>query len=563
MLLLAYRHLKCQQLKICCHISVRNLSKDVTTPMTRYSSLLEKGILNVDKEQFKAVNKIQELYNDLKDYVPLIEADNKTGDVPQGLFLYGGVGTGKTLLLDLFYDSIPTTQKKRVHFHAFMLYLYSEMNRWNLCLEEDVDFVTPMEHVANKIMKDAWLICFDEIQVADYATCSLIDGLLSHMFAKGAVIVGTSNRSPQDLGDVSITEQFDGDLDNVQETIQSFKSRFIDNCRSHNLSTERDHRAELAPGELRYLYPSTIENEKTLDEMFAQLIPKNAKITSSTVSLYGRKVLIPLSVEHIARFSFQELCSQPLGPADYIKICNTYSVVFLENIPKLNMHTRSEARRFITFIDAVYESRVKLYCTAQSSYEQLFLMLPRGEDDYEMEQMQMEMIGEIAYDLKLMGLDFRSLNIISGEDEIFSFKRAISRLKEIQSAFYQSTNHRPQEFVPYIGSRDEIKNADDNRRSREKRRQEKLDEIDRENGKDSTNIEGNVTQNHVRDYTDTDWGDEASYLTTSKEVSSLSEKRSTKIDDRTKDLPHFGDQHFWGFGWWEKVRKKWIPKEEK
>lgn len=413
------------------------------------------------------------------------------------------------------------------------------------------------------ITKDTWLICFDEIQVADYASCSLIDGLLSHMFAKGAVIVGTSNRSPQDLGDVSITDQFDGDLDYVQETIQSFKSRFIDNCRTHHLETERDHRAELAPGELRYLYPFTIENERTLDEMYAKLIPKNTKITSSTVSLYGRKVLIPLSAGHIARFSFHELCSQPLGPADYIKICNTYSVVFLENVPKLNMHTRSEARRFITFIDAVYESRVNLYCTAQSNYEELFLMLPRDNEDYEMEQMHLEMIGEIAYDLKLMGLDFRSLNIISGEDEIFSFKRAISRLKEIQSAFYQSTKHRPQEFLPYIGTREEIDSADDRRRLREKQRQEKFDEMDKEKEIEAgTATEQPEIKPHGRDFTDTDWGDEASYLTMSKEASSLSQKRN-KIDDRTKDLPQFGDRHFWGFGWWEKVKKKWKPDAKK
>ena len=427
----------------------------------------------------------------------------------------------------------------------------------NVCLrlrecDRDISFI-----IILLLLQDAWLVCFDEIQVADYASCTLLDRLFSHMLDKGAVIVGTSNRAPKELGDVSITDDYDSDTESVQETIASFSSVFTKNCHLHNISSDRDHRTEMKPGELRYLYPCSIENEKTLDIMFTKLIPPKTNITSSTVEVYGRKVSIPLSAGHIARFSFRELCSQPLGSADYIKICNSFQTIFIDNIPKLNMNTRNEARRFLTFIDAAYESRVQLYCSADTSCNELFHMLPREDGNYEAEQMHVEMIGEIAYDLKLYGMDFRSLNIISGEDEIFSFQRAISRLKEIQSAYYQSTEYHPQEFLPYVGSREETENAQNRRKLREKRRQDKLNEINKE-----TEMENNKTDvindKNINDrlYNETDWGDEASYLTYSKEMSTLSEKNSKRTSGR-KDLPKFGDQHFWGFDWWEQLRKKW------
>merc|ERR1719450_393121 len=308
-------------------------------------------------------------------------------------------------------------------------------------------------------MQDTWLVCFDEIQLADYASCTLLQGVFSHMISKGAVIVATSDRAPKDLGDVSITDNFDGDTESVQDTVRSFTSIFETNCRLHELSSERDHRAEMVLGELRYLHPCSLKNTKKLDDMFAEVIQPVGKLTSSFVEIYGRKILIPLSAGHVARFSFRDLCCQPLGPADYIKICNSFKIIFIDNIPKLNINMKNEARRLLTFIDAAYESRVQVYCSADASYEELFLMLPRDDGNYEPEQMHMEMIGEIAYDLQISGLDFRSLNIISGQDEIFSFKRAVSRLKEIQSTFYQSSIHRPQEFLLYIGSREEVEKA--------------------------------------------------------------------------------------------------------
>jgi len=511
-------------------------------------------------QQFKAVRKIQEVFNTLKDYTPpdVYDVDNPPpkNSIPKGFYLHGGVGTGKTLLLDLFYDCMPAEGKKRVHFHSFMLYLYSEMNRWNLCLDEDADdFISPTEHIANKIMEDTWLVCFDEIQLADYASCTLLYGVLTHMLSKGAVIAGTSNRAPLQLGDINITDQYDGDLENVTDTVGSFAAIFEQNCLVHEVSNERDHRNELKPGECRYFHPCSQENSDLFDNLFAKTLPLPPKISSSVLTLYGRKILVPLSSGNVARFTFNDLCCNLLGPADYIKICNSFKVVFVDNIPKLTMNQKNEARRFITFIDAAYESRVQVYCTAEASFDDLFLLLPRDDGNYEPEQMHVEMMGEIAYDLQIHGMDFKSLNILSGKDEIFSFRRAVSRLKEFQSAIYQSSSYRTQEFLPYLGSKDEVDQAQSKRGERDQRRRQKFKEMLEEEG--LLDGDGEVDREKInnRSFSETDWGDEASYKSLSKEAEAVSR--------RNRKAPNFGDQHFWGMGWWEKVRGKWQKKKKK
>ena len=266
--------------------------------------------------------------------------------------------------------------------------------------------------------------------------------------------------------------------------------------------------------------------------MFVKCINPADKIKSTYIEVYGRKILIPISVGKVARFTFKELFCHPLGPADYIEICNHYETIFIDDIPKMTIGQRNEARRLLTFIDAVYESRGKLYCTAEASPQELFLMLPRENDNYEHEQMHMEMLGEIAYDLKIHGMDFRSLNILSGEDEIFSFKRAISRLQEMQSSFYQNTNYRKQTFVPYIGTKSEREAAEENRRMRERQRQQKYSELQDE----IDDLQFHHTFEKVKDrsYKETDWGDEASYLTLSKENYS---NRSNKVKEENRGTP--------------------------
>ncbi|XP_057295656.1 putative ATPase N2B [Hydractinia symbiolongicarpus] len=290
-------------------------------------------------------------------------------------------------------------------------------------------------------MEDAWLICFDEIQVADYTACTLLEDVLGHMIDKGAVIVGTSNQAPMELGDCSQTDCFYDESFSVESLVSSFRELFTNNCLVYYLDSDRDHRVDMKAGQARFLHPMSVETKEEMNRLFAELIPPDQKISSSFVSVNGRNVFVPMLAGKVARFTFQELFQQSLGPIDYLTICNHFEFIFLDDIPKMIINHNSEARRFFKFIDAAYESRVKLYCTADASLEDLFLMIDRGDVDDDLEQLDTA--------------SFRSLNVITGENELFSFRRAVSRLKMIGSVFYQETKYRPHRFIPYFGTEEE------------------------------------------------------------------------------------------------------------
>ena len=504
---------------------------------------------------------------------------------PKGCYIHGEVGTGKTVLLDLIYDCLPDGTKKRVHFHNFMLFLYSEFNKWNLCSHNQSDSAylqSPTEYIADKIMEDAWIICFDEVQVADYASCSLLEGVLKNMFSKGAMVIATSNRPIEQLGDLSISESNDGEHpleDESYESVRSFKSLLNSNCTTLHLNSEHDYRTSLSPGRSTFAYPINNETEEWLDHSFSKAVGTGRSLGTRYVTVYGRKVLIPISSGNgVARFTARELFEQPLGPADFIQICNNYNTIFVERIPKMGMAQRNQARRFLSFIDAAYESRTKLYCTAESKPEEIFTLLPKDgqQTDCYDDQMHFEMIGEIAYDLALSQLDFRSLGIITGEDEIFSFKRAISRLKEMQSLLYQMKPHRKQSFSPYVGTSEEKKGAVDRRRDRMIKRQKIIEDMERKKNKGDefaklrdtvddvlmNNPNGEMQEQSIeKRYKDLDWGDEASYTTWSQTVAQKNKFDETvqKLTEKVRGkgpAPRFNEKHFWGFGWWEKAIKR-------
>ena len=467
-----------------------------------------------------------------------------------------------------------------------MIYLYSEFNKWNLCSTRENSSVylsSPTEYIANKMMEDAWIICFDEVQLSDYASSTLLEGVLKNMFSKGAMIIATSNRSIDNLGDISISESHDGEHPIDTESFESFRSLKMllkDNCNALHLDSVHDYRTCMTPGKNTYAYPITNETEEWLDQAFSKVVGSGKSLDTRFVTVYGRKVLIPLSTSNgIARFNANELFHQPLGPADFIQICNSYHTIFVDRIPKMGMAQRNEARRFLSFIDAAYESRTKLYCTAATSPEKIFSLLPKednSETDNYQDQMHFEMIGEIAYDLALSQIDFSSLGIISGEDEIFSFKRAISRLKEMQSLLYQMRPHRKQSFAPYVGTKEERRGAVDRRRDRMLKRKEILDEIEREKSKGDdyaklretvddileNNSDGQMQQRSLEHrYQDLDWGDEASYTTWSQTVAQKSNYNEAvdKITMKNRlesAKPIFSEKHFWGFGWWKKAIKR-------
>lgn len=364
-------------------------------------------------------------------------------------------------------------------------------------------------------------------------------------------------RSPSELGSSSF-----GREEEALDSVTSLVGLLSQHCELAAIDSGKDYRIFQKQGKETYFTPLTAETEKAFDEAFCQAVGSGLRLSSVSLPVYGRKVVVPVASENrVARFTFNELCRSPLGPADYITMCNHFHTVFVEDVPQMSIYEKNEARRFLSFVDAAYESKVKMFCTAASSPDDLFRLIP-SDDALNEDKMHIEMIGELAYDLDLTQLDLRSLGILTGEEEIFSFKRCISRLKEMQSEFYQMQKHRRQAFSPYRGSFEERLQSENRRREREHKRRLKMLEIA---GQESSEAPRELPLTPLSAGS-SDWADEASYITWSndvmrKELRDLERKRKGEFLKK-HDAPKFGEQHFWGFGWWEKVMGRRKGKEK-
>ena len=365
------------------------------------------------------------------------------------------------------------------------------------------------------------------------------------------------SRSPSELGSSSF-----GREEEALDSVTSLVGLLSEHCELAAMDSGKDYRIFQKRGKETYFTPLTAETEKAFDEAFCQAVGSGLRLSSVSLPVYGRKVVVPVASENrVARFTFNELCRSPLGPADYITICNHFHTVFVEDVPQMSIYEKNEARRFLSFVDAAYESKVKMFCTAACSPDDLFQLIP-SDDALNEDKMHIEMIGELAYDLELTQLDLRSLGILTGEEEIFSFKRCISRLKEMQSELYQMQKHRRQAFSPYLGSFEERLQSENRRREREhKRRLKMLETAEQESSEAPRELP--LTPLSAGS---SDWADEASYITWSndvirKELRDLERKRKGEFLKK-HDAPKFGEQHFWGFGWWEKVMGRRKGKEK-
>jgi cell division protein ZapE len=346
-------------------------------PMSLYRARVASGAIAPDPAQRRAVEELQLLHMRLRDYNPARPKRVGLGlfgwgrdrlqekPVP-GLYLYGDVGRGKSMLMDLFYEGAPVTPKRRVHFHAFMQEVHAAIHAARATGEGD-----PVRPVADAIADQATLLAFDEMQITDITDAMLVGRLFQRLFERGVVVVATSNRHPDDLYKDGLNRHL----------FLPFVAMLKERMEVFQLEGATDHRLDRLAGAPVYHTPLGPAATTALDAAWAGLA--RGEGSPLTLHVQGRDVVLPRHWGGVARASFTDLCARPLGPADYLAIAEAVRVLILDDIPILSRARNNEAKRFVTLIDALYEGRVKLICSAAAEPSALY---PEGEGAFEFQR---------------------------------------------------------------------------------------------------------------------------------------------------------------------------------
>ncbi len=341
-----------------------------------YRALIDSGAIEYDAAQEAAADQLFVLHQRLRDYEPgkrrgLFGLGGQV-DAPRGLYLHGGVGRGKSMLMDLFFRHAPMRRKRRVHFHDFMQEVHEAVHRWRQREKEGKAKGDPIPSVADGVMKDSGLLCFDEFQVTDITDAMILGRLFTALFERGLVVVATSNRAPGALYEGGLNRQlFLPFIDLLREKMDVME-----------LEAEADYRLKHLAGAPVYHVPLGPEARAAMDGAWERLTP-GVKGEPCTVEVKGRRVEVPVAAMGVARFHFDDLCKKPLGAADYLKLARSFHTLLVDEIPAMGTHMRNEAKRFVTLIDALYENRVKLVCSADAPPDGLY---PSGDGSFEFER---------------------------------------------------------------------------------------------------------------------------------------------------------------------------------
>lgn len=289
------------------------------------------------------------------------------GPKPRGLYLWGGVGRGKSMLMDLLMEATPVDAKRRVHFHEFMQEVHAGLNAARA--RADQDAVRP---VAEAIAAKTRLFCFDEMQITDIADAMIVGRLFQVLFERGVMIVTTSNRAPEDLYKNGLNRQL----------FLPFIALLRDMMLVVPLDSDRDHRQNRRAGDQVWFAPDDAGASAALDEIWDDETG-GAAPTPRDLPIKGRHVRIPAAAGRVARASFDDLCGQPLGPADYLALAEAFDLLILDHVPQLGPANYDRAKRFVTLIDALYEARVRLIASAAAPPDALY---PSGTGSFEFER---------------------------------------------------------------------------------------------------------------------------------------------------------------------------------
>ncbi|WP_457091584.1 cell division protein ZapE [Microvirga sp. P5_D2] len=336
----------------------------------RYDALVSAGAIERDPAQVKLLRRLETLAEALGQ-VRLARKPSalgwlfgkKTQAAPlRGLYVWGSVGRGKTMLMDLFFEALPVRRKRRVHFHAFMADVHERIHAFRQKLKTgEAKGDDPIAPVAEALAEEAWVLCFDEFTVTDIADAMILGRLFTALFAHGVVVIATSNVEPSRLYEGGLNRSlFLPFIDLLQDRMEIVK-----------LESRTDFRLEKLAGSPVFYAPANEHSRTALTRAFKSLTGRESG-KPLTLTVKGHPVEVPQAAGGVARFSFEDLCSKPLGASDFLTVAEEFHTVVLENIPVMSFERRNEAKRFIMLIDALYDAHVKLLASADAEATELY-----------------------------------------------------------------------------------------------------------------------------------------------------------------------------------------------
>lgn len=427
-------------------------------PLDTYEKYVSEGRLKDDEFQRGIVRTLQNLHDELVHYDPptvvhptletltpkpkslfasLFGQSKQTHQLnfpkntPKGLYLYGDVGCGKTMLMDLFYDTLPDNvhSKTRIHFHHFMQDVHKRLHVAKMKYGNDFDAIP---FVAADIAEQGQVLCFDEFQCTDVADAMILRRLIESLISHGVVIISTSNRHPDDLYKNGVQRA------SFIPCIELLKTRL----HVVTLDSDTDYRSVPRPRSGVYHHPLGREAVAHANKWFAYFGDPNDPPHPEVQHIWGRDIKIPLVSGRAAKFNFMDICGSPLSAADYLELTKWYDAFIITDMPQMSLKQRDLARRFITFLDALYEAKARLVITSAVPLNEIFV----AKEDFSGTGVSEEAVKyTLQHADETSGLAKETLEksgIFAGAEEVFAFQRAQSRLNEMGGQQWIGSNHQ-------------------------------------------------------------------------------------------------------------------------